>query len=68
MARTGKSLAELAAVMTIYPQVMVNVQDVDHHRLAGDETIAAAVGVAEAAWATTAACCCAPRAPSRSCG
>jgi phosphoglucosamine mutase len=47
MARTGKSLAELATVMTIYPQVMVNVKGVAHHRLAGDETIAAAVGVAE---------------------
>ncbi len=33
MARTGKSLAELASVMTVYPQVLVNVRDVDHHGL-----------------------------------
>lgn len=43
MARTGKSLAELAAVMTVYPQVLVNVRGVDHHRLHGDEGIAEAV-------------------------
>jgi phosphoglucosamine mutase len=43
MARTGKSLAELAAVMTVYPQVLVNVRGVDHHALASDETIADAV-------------------------
>jgi phosphoglucosamine mutase len=29
MARQGKSLAELASVMTVYPQVMINVTDVD---------------------------------------
>src|SRR5690606_26295243 len=27
VARSGKSLAELAAVMTVYPQIMVNVED-----------------------------------------
>jgi len=43
MARTGKSLAELASVMTVYPQVLVNVRGVDHHALASDETIADAV-------------------------
>jgi phosphoglucosamine mutase len=43
MARTGKTLAELASVMTVYPQVLVNVRGVDHHGLASDETIAAAV-------------------------
>ena len=43
MARTGKSLAELAAVMTVYPQVMINVRDVDHHALASNVVIAAAV-------------------------
>ncbi|WP_166868827.1 phosphoglucosamine mutase [Salinibacterium sp. ZJ70] len=45
MARTGSSLAELAAVMTVYPQVLVNVRGVDHHALAGDEVIAEAVRV-----------------------
>ena len=47
MGRTGKSLAELAAVMTVYPQVMINVRDVDHHALASNVVIAAAVIAAE---------------------
>ena len=48
MARTGKTLAELASVMTVYPQVLVNVRGVDHHVLHDDEEIAAAVAAAEA--------------------
>ncbi|GGI48156.1 phosphoglucosamine mutase [Agromyces flavus] len=48
MARTGKSLAELASVMTVYPQVLVNVRGVDHHALGDDAEIAAAVTRAEA--------------------
>jgi phosphoglucosamine mutase len=47
MARTGKSLAELAAVMTVYPQVMINVRGVDHHALTSDMVIAAAISDAE---------------------
>ncbi|CAN5420501.1 phosphoglucosamine mutase [soil metagenome] len=47
MARTGKSLAELAAVMTVFPQVMINVRDVDHHGLATNTVIAEAVRAAE---------------------
>lgn len=47
IARTGKSLAELASVMTVYPQIMVNVKDIDHHSLGDDEAIAAAVVVAQ---------------------
>jgi phosphoglucosamine mutase len=47
IARTGRSLAELASVMTVYPQIMVNVRGVDHHGLASDEVIAAAVKAAE---------------------
>lgn len=47
MARTGKSLAELASVMTVYPQLMVNVRGVDHHSLSSDTVIAAAVKAAE---------------------
>lgn len=43
MARTGRSLAELASVMTVYPQVLVNVRGVDHHALGSDEGVAAAV-------------------------
>ncbi|MEP6482645.1 MAG: phosphoglucosamine mutase [Rhodoglobus sp.] len=53
MARTGKSLAELASVMTVYPQVLVNVRGVDHHSLASDDVIASAVTVAEAELGTT---------------
>ncbi|MBT2498694.1 phosphoglucosamine mutase [Agromyces sp. ISL-38] len=48
MARTGKTLAELASVMTVYPQVLVNVRDVDHHALGDDAEIAAAVAAVEA--------------------
>ena len=48
VARTGRSLADLASVMTVYPQVLVNVRGVDRTRLAGDEAIAAAVAEAEA--------------------
>ncbi|MCU1637019.1 MAG: phosphoglucosamine mutase [Cryobacterium sp.] len=48
MARTGKSLAELASVMTVFPQILVNVRDVDHHALDADEVIARAVRDAEA--------------------
>ncbi|MBX3092417.1 MAG: phosphoglucosamine mutase [Cryobacterium sp.] len=47
ISRTGKSLAELASVMTVYPQVMVNVKDVDRESLGDDDTIAAAVVVAQ---------------------
>ncbi|RXZ69991.1 phosphoglucosamine mutase [Agromyces albus] len=48
IARTGKTLAELASVMTVYPQVLVNVRDVDHHALGEDAEIAAAVAAVEA--------------------
>jgi len=47
MARTGKSLQQLASVMTVYPQVLVNVRGVDHHALASDSVIADAVALAE---------------------
>jgi len=47
MARTGKSLAELASVMTVYPQILVNVRGVDHHGLQ-NHAINDAVKVAEA--------------------
>ncbi|MCK9913175.1 MULTISPECIES: phosphoglucosamine mutase [Microbacterium] len=47
MARTGRSLAELASTMTVYPQVLVNVRDVDRTRVA-DAQVAAAVAAAEA--------------------
>jgi phosphoglucosamine mutase len=47
VARTGKSLAELASVVTMFPQVLVNVRGVDRDRLSADEAIAAAVTGAE---------------------
>lgn len=53
MAHTGKSLKELASVMTIYPQTLVNVRGVDHHGLAKNTVIAAAVAEAEAALGDT---------------
>jgi phosphoglucosamine mutase len=48
MARSGKSLAELATVMTALPQILVNVKGVDHKGLASDEPIAALVTELEA--------------------
>ncbi|MBH0129878.1 phosphoglucosamine mutase [Salinibacterium sp. NK8237] len=48
MARTGKTLAQLAAVMTVYPQVLVNVRGVDHHALGSNAAIADAVAAVEA--------------------
>ena len=53
MARTGKSLAELASVMTVFPQVMINVRGVKHRALAKDTVIADAVAKAEAELGTT---------------
>lgn len=53
MARTGRSLAELASVMTVYPQVLVNVRGVDHHSLESDTVIADAVAEAEASLGDT---------------
>jgi len=53
MARTGKSLAELAACMTVYPQILVNVRGVDRARLDADDEIAAAVAREQAALADT---------------
>jgi phosphoglucosamine mutase len=48
MARTGKSLAELASVMTVYPQVLINVPGVDKTRVDSDPEVQAAVAEAEA--------------------
>ena len=47
MARQRASLAELAAVMTVYPQVLVNVRDVDRSRT-DDPVVADAVAQATA--------------------
>jgi phosphoglucosamine mutase len=40
MVRTGKTMAELASVMTALPQILVNVHGVDHTKLAADAPIA----------------------------
>jgi len=47
MARTDKSLADLASVMTVYPQVLINVRGVDHHAFTADAVIATAVAEVE---------------------
>lgn len=48
MARTKKSIAELAGVMKVYPQVLINVPGVDKTRVDSDEVLQAAVREAEA--------------------
>ena len=48
VAQTGRSLADLAAVMQRLPQVLVNVPGVDKARVSSDELLAAAVASAEA--------------------
>ena len=68
VARTGKTLAELASAMTVYPQVLVNVRGVDLARLGSDSKVAAAVAsVEERLGDTGPRCCCAPPVPSRWC-
>ncbi|MEU8519724.1 phosphoglucosamine mutase [Streptomyces sp. NBC_01216] len=47
VAATGRSLAELAAVMDRLPQVLINVPDVDKSRVASSADLAAAVSEAE---------------------
>ncbi|NPC97489.1 phosphoglucosamine mutase [Nocardioides sp. zg-DK7169] len=49
MVLTGRSLADLAAVMTRFPQVLVNVPGVDKTRAASDPVLRAAVEAEEAA-------------------
>lgn len=48
MASTGRSLADLAAVMTRLPQVLVNIPGVDKARASGDRDLQEAVVAAEA--------------------
>jgi phosphoglucosamine mutase len=47
MARQNKTAAELAAVMTVYPQVLINVRGVDKDRVADDEAVQEAVRAIE---------------------
>ncbi|GAB3404163.1 phosphoglucosamine mutase [Schumannella luteola] len=53
IARTGRTLADLASVMTVYPQVLINVSGVDRERLASDATVAAEVAAATEALGDT---------------
>ncbi|MGM7668928.1 phosphoglucosamine mutase [Microbacterium sp. A93] len=48
MAHQKKTLAELAAVMTVYPQVLINVRGVDKDRCADDEGVQDAVAAVAA--------------------
>lgn len=48
MARQGKTAAELAAVMTVYPQILVNVKGVDRDRVGSDSGVQDAVAAASA--------------------
>ena len=48
MKRTGKSLKALASVMTIYPQVLLNVSGVDKTKALTDVDVAEVVSLAEA--------------------
>ena len=47
MKRSGKSAAELAACMTVLPQVLVNVRGVDRSKAATDSVIQQAIAQAE---------------------
>ncbi len=53
VAATGRSLAELAAVMTRLPQVLVNVKGVNRGGIAGSTGLAEAVAAAEAELGTS---------------
>ncbi|MFJ5706305.1 MULTISPECIES: phosphoglucosamine mutase [unclassified Streptomyces] len=53
VAATGKSLAELAAVMERLPQILINVKDVDKSRVSTSGELAAAVADAERELGTT---------------
>jgi len=46
MARQKKPLSELASIMTVYPQVLINVKDVDRSRANTDEGVSDAVAQA----------------------
>ncbi|GAA3595134.1 phosphoglucosamine mutase [Agrococcus terreus] len=48
MVRSGRTIAELASVMQVFPQVLVNVSGVDRLGLRGNQPIADAVARAEA--------------------
>ena len=51
VAETGKTIAELADVMSRMPQVLINVKGVDKHRVDGDEGVLSAVAHEESSLA-----------------
>lgn len=53
VARSGRSLAELASAVTIYPQVLLNVRDVDRDRVKSDAHLARAIAAEESALGDT---------------
>ncbi|MEU5049665.1 phosphoglucosamine mutase [Streptomyces sp. NPDC021096] len=53
VAATGRSLADLAAVMERLPQVLINVRDVDKSRVGSSTELATAVNAAEAELGST---------------
>ncbi len=53
MARQKKTLAQLASVMSVYPQILVNVRGVNHKAMAASAQIADAVSAAEVELADT---------------
>ena len=68
MATTGRSLQDLAAVMTRLPQVLVNVPGVDKSRADEDAVVAAASPRRRRCWPGRGGSCCGRRAPSGSSG
>lgn len=53
VAATGRTLADLVAVMERLPQVLINVRDVDKSRVGSSQELAAAVNAAEAELGST---------------
>ena len=53
IASTGKSLKELSSVMSRFPQVLINVKDVEKSKLAQSSSISEAITRHEAALATS---------------
>lgn len=53
VARSGRTLAELASAVTIYPQVLLNVRDVDRDRVHSDAHLARAIADEESGLGNT---------------
>ncbi|WP_375401297.1 phosphoglucosamine mutase [uncultured Amnibacterium sp.] len=53
VARSGRTLADLASAVTIYPQVLLNVREVDRDRVRSDTHLAQAIAAEESALGDT---------------